>query len=238
VAQVLQKIFDERLHRDSLMQRREGAKENFFGGTTKRRRGQSGKSSVNPVLRLAMSNIRAICAANVASPMKWERRLLRDFSAAGVLPFETNGGSSPRRNQKEKNMKTKLLLLTAVLALAVLPTLTFAQEKGATKLMKLSTVQDLQQVEAGDTIIMSCPKCQDTYATVATKTMKGANPEEVKVMVKHLCPTCTTTIKTEGVGKNAKDTLVHTCNSCGSADVSCCLMKKGGGPTPGMEEKK
>lgn len=135
-------------------------------------------------------------------------------------------------------MKTKLLLLTAVLALAALPMLTFAQEKGATRLMKLSTVQDLQQVDAGDTIIMSCPKCQDTYATVVTRPMKGMQPAEIKQVVKHLCPACSTTIKTEGVGKNAKDKLMHTCNQCGSTDVTCCLLKKGGGPTPGMADQK
>ena len=135
-------------------------------------------------------------------------------------------------------MKTKLLLIAAIAALALIPNLTMAQEKGATRLMKLSTVQDLQQVDTGDTIIMSCPKCKDTYATVVTKPMKGMQPAEIKQVVKHLCPTCSTTIKTVGVGKNAKDTLVHTCNSCGSEDVSCCLMKKGGGATPGMEEKK
>lgn len=135
-------------------------------------------------------------------------------------------------------MKTKYLLIAAIAALAILPSLASAQEKGATRLMKLQTVQDLQQVEAGDTILMSCPKCKDTYATVVVKPMKGMQPDEIKTVVKHLCPTCTTSIKTEGVGKNAVNKLVHTCNSCGSDDVSCCLMKKGGGPTAGMEDKK
>ena len=135
-------------------------------------------------------------------------------------------------------MKMKLLLITAVAALAMLPSLTMAQEKGATKLMKLQTVQDLQQVEAGDTIIMSCPKCQDTFATVVTKPMKGMQPDQIKTVVQHLCPTCSTAIKTEGVGKNAKDKLVHTCNTCGSTEVTCCLMNKDGGTTMGMEDKK
>jgi hypothetical protein len=99
-------------------------------------------------------------------------------------------------------------------------------------------VQDLQQVEKGDTILMSCPKCQDTYATVVKKSLKGMQPDQISTVVKHLCPTCTTEIKTEGVGKNAVNKLVHTCNSCGSADVSCCLMKKGGGMTKGMDETK
>ena len=135
-------------------------------------------------------------------------------------------------------MKTKILLVAAVAALALLPSLALAQEKGATKLMKIQMPEDLQQVEAGDTIVMSCPKCQNTYTTKVTKALKGASPDEIKTMAMHMCPTCSTTIKTEGSGKNAKDKLVHTCNTCGSTEVSCCLMKKDGGPTAGMEEKK
>jgi hypothetical protein len=135
-------------------------------------------------------------------------------------------------------MKTKILLIAAIATLALLPNLTMAQEKGATRLMKLQKVEDLQQVETDDTIVMSCPKCKDTYSTMVKKPMKGMQPDEVRTEVKHLCPTCTTSIKTEGVGRNAVNKLVHTCNACGSEKVTCCLMKKDGGPTPGMEEKK
>jgi hypothetical protein len=136
-------------------------------------------------------------------------------------------------------MKTNILILAAaVVLLALVSNQAMAQEKGATRLMKLSTAQSVQQVEAGDTILMSCPKCKDTYVTVVTKPMKGMQPAEIQQVIKHLCPSCTTAIKTVGVGKNAKDTLVHTCNSCGSDDAYCCLLKKGGNPTSGMEEKK
>ena len=131
-----------------------------------------------------------------------------------------------------------MLLIATVAVLSLLPSLGLAQEKGAHKLLPLRHAEDLQQVEAGDTIIMSCPKCKDTYATVATKSFKGMQAEEIKTVVQHLCPTCSTTIKTEGSGRNAKNQLVHTCNTCGSQSVSCCLMKKDGGPTTGMEEKK
>ena len=135
-------------------------------------------------------------------------------------------------------MKTKLLLIAIVAAVAWFPNTAPAQEKGATRLMKLSTVQDVQQVDQGDSIVMSCPKCKDTYVTVVSKPLKGMQADDVKTVLKHLCPTCTTTIKTEGMGKNAKNVLVHTCNSCGSKDVYCCVMKKDGSPTPGMAEKK
>ena len=137
-------------------------------------------------------------------------------------------------------MKMKLLLIATVAALAMLPNLTMGQQqiKGAQLLRPLQKVEDLQQVEAGDTIVMSCPKCKDTYATVVTKPMKGMQPDQINTVVKHVCPTCSTSIKTEGMGKNAVNKLVHTCNACGSADVTCCLMKKNGGATMGMEDDK
>ena len=137
-------------------------------------------------------------------------------------------------------MKKKLLLIVAVAVMALIPNLMQAQQqtKGAQLLMPIKTVEDLQQVEAGDTIIMSCPKCKDTYATVVTRSLKGMQNEELKTVVNHLCPSCSTTIKTEGVGKNAVNKVVHTCNTCGNMEVTCCLMKKNGGPTAGMGDDK
>ncbi|MEY4917021.1 MAG: hypothetical protein RL616_934 [Verrucomicrobiota bacterium] len=131
-------------------------------------------------------------------------------------------------------MKMKYVLIAAIAAIALLPSLALAQEKGATKLLKLQTPENLQQVEVGDTILMTCPKCQDTFASIVTKPMKGVESDEMKTMMKHMCPTCSTSIRTDGIGKNATDKLVHTCNACGSTEVSCCLMKKNGGKTEGM----
>jgi hypothetical protein len=113
--------------------------------------------------------------------------------------------------------------------------------KGAEELIKLksiNTVEALQSVEAGDTIVMSCPKCKDTYATVVEKSFKGAEQDQLKIVAVHLCSACDTKIVTKGHGKSAETTLVHTCKSCGSPDVSCCVMKKSTSPTLGMEEKK
>ena len=126
----------------------------------------------------------------------------------------------------------------AVASLAWLPIASQAQEKGATKLMQLKAPEDLQKLEKGDTIVMTCPKCKDTYTQVVEKTFKAVKPEEVKTVAIHLCSSCDTKVVTKGVGKQAKDTLVHTCKACGSEDVSCCVIKKGSGPTPGMEKEK
>jgi hypothetical protein len=128
----------------------------------------------------------------------------------------------------------------AIAGLMSLPAFTYAQEKGAQNLIqlqKVDTVKALQSVDAGDTIIMSCPKCKDTYATVVEKSFKAASADQLKTMKIHLCPACETKIVTKGTGKAAKNVVVHTCKTCGSNDVSCCVMKKGAGPTPGMEQK-
>lgn len=131
--------------------------------------------------------------------------------------------------------------LVALTALVWLPLHASAQTKGdgAAKLIQLKpikTVEVLQTVEAGDTIVMSCPKCKDTYATVVEKSFKGVNQDELKKMTIHLCSACDTKIVTKGQGKSAKDVVVHTCKACGSEEVSCCVMKKGAGATPGMEK--
>ena len=140
-------------------------------------------------------------------------------------------------------MKLHLLRLTCIgLTLAVLGLLSsptaFAQMHGAQRLMKLQTVEDLQHVEKGDIIVMSCPKCKETYAQVVDKSLKGLKAGEMKNVPIHLCDKCDTRIVTQATGKQAKDTLVHSCKECGSEDVSCCLLKKNAGATKGMEEKK
>ena len=129
-------------------------------------------------------------------------------------------------------------LALAVIGLLSAPTAARAQMKGAQRLMKLQTAEDLQHVEKGDIIVMSCSKCKETYAQVVDKSLKGLKAGEMKNVPIHLCEKCDTKIVTQGAGKQAKDTLVHSCKSCGSEDVSCCVLKKHGGATTGMEEQK
>ena len=147
-------------------------------------------------------------------------------------------------------MKTFTLITTKNLArclvgLAVAgwlftPALVSAQEKGATKLLKLNaikTVADADAVQAGDTVVMSCPKCKDSWVTIVQPSTKtGAKPETTTV-ARHECPGCEHKYVTEGHGKAKTDKLVHICKQCGSEDAFCCVMKKGAGPTPGMEKK-
>jgi len=141
-------------------------------------------------------------------------------------------------------MKPSFLRVTCMgLALAALgllsaPSAARAQMKGAQRLMKLQTVDDLQHVEKGDIIVMSCPKCKETYAQVVDKSLKGLKAGEMKNVPIPPCDKCATKIVTQGQGHEAKNILVHSCKECGSEDVSCCLMKKNAGVTKGMEEKK
>ena len=144
-------------------------------------------------------------------------------------------------------MKCTTRILTALAGLMLacalaLPVLTQAQEvkRGAEKLMQLKpiqTVADIQALEPGDMLTMSCPKCKNVTVTYVEKTTKRADATE-KTTLKHLCPGCETTFKVEGHGKAKKDVLVHVCKECGSKEAFCCVMKKGSGPTKGMEEKK
>jgi hypothetical protein len=141
------------------------------------------------------------------------------------------------RNYLIRSLISTSLALTVAVVVGSTDT-ALAQQKGAEKLVqlqKVKTVQDLQSIEKGDMIVMSCPKCKDTAATVAEQTFKSATGEQLKTTTIHLCPTCSTKIVTEGNGKQAKDMLVHTCNACGSKDAFCCVIKKGSASTTGMQ---
>jgi len=138
------------------------------------------------------------------------------------------------------NSLTRGTLIVAVAGLALLTNSAVAQEKGGERMMKLlrlNTAADVQKVEAGDTIVMSCPKCKDTWVKVVQPMGRGGRQETANIQ-RHECPGCDTKIVTEGTGKQAKSVVKHTCKQCGSEDMSCCVMKKGAGPTPGMEEHK
>lgn len=138
-----------------------------------------------------------------------------------------------------KALKSSVLIIgLAVAALACLPSTALAQGGGAQMLKKIQTAEDVQIIEAGDTIVMSCPKCKTTYTQVVEKSYHAVTPDEMKTITTHLCSSCDTRLVTKGMGKQAKDVLVHTCKMCGSEDVSCCLMKKGSGSTSGMAEDK
>ncbi len=118
-----------------------------------------------------------------------------------------------------------------------------AQEKGSAKggagqLMSkpIRTLDDLSALQPGDMMVMSCPKCKNVTISYVEPTFKAMEPQN-KVKTQHTCPGCSTTITVEGHGKAKKDVVKHVCQMCGSKSASCCVMKKGGEPTKGMEKK-
>lgn len=128
----------------------------------------------------------------------------------------------------------------AIVGLMSLLSLAQAQEKGATKLIQLKpiqTVADAEAVQPGDTVVMSCPKCKNSWVTVVTPPAKTGSKPETTLVERHNCPGCDHKIVSAGHGKMKTDKIVHTCKMCGSEDAFCCVMKKGSGPTPGMEKK-
>jgi len=128
----------------------------------------------------------------------------------------------------------------AVAGLAWLPVSAQAQEKGATKLIQLKaikTIGDAETVEAGDMVVMSCPKCKDSSVTVVEKPTKtGAKPDSTTVL-SHECPGCEHKYATEGHGKAKTEKIIHVCKKCGSEDAFCCVMKKDAAQKPGVAKR-
>jgi hypothetical protein len=129
-------------------------------------------------------------------------------------------------------------LALAVLGLLATPAFSQAQEKGATKLLwskPVKTVADVQALEPGDMVSMSCPKCQNVQTVVVEKSFKATVPDAKKTVTTHLCPGCSTKIRPVGGKREAK--VIHACNGCGSEKVTCCAIKPGTTPSPDMEKK-
>ena len=130
----------------------------------------------------------------------------------------------------------------AIAGLAFLPVGAFAQKgEGAAKLIQLkpiATVADAEAVKAGDMVVMSCPKCKETWVTVVEQPTKTGAKADSKTLLRHACPGCENKIVSEGHGKAKTDKIVHVCKKCGSEDAYCCVLKKGEIPTKGMEKDK
>jgi predicted RNA-binding Zn-ribbon protein involved in translation (DUF1610 family) len=147
-------------------------------------------------------------------------------------------------NVMKKEKRLKRLIIGCSLAVALMLAtagIAQAQEKGSAKgganllLKPIKTTQDIEALQPGDAVVMSCAKCKSITVNYV-ETTKGHIQEE-KVKQEHLCPGCGTRIETKGAGKSAKDVVTHVCKKCGSEDVMCCVLKKGSGPTKEMEKK-
>ena len=110
-----------------------------------------------------------------------------------------------------------------------------AQEKGASKLMKtITSSEDVAGLKPGDMVAMACPKCK-TITVTRINTEKG-HIQTTTTGLEHLCPGCEQKFVVVGQGKGKHDVVKHVCKKCGSTDAFCCLEKKDGAPTSGMED--
>ncbi len=111
-----------------------------------------------------------------------------------------------------------------------------AQEKGASKLMKhITSSDDVAGLKDGDMVAMACPKCK-TITVTYVKTEKG-HIKTTTTGQEDVCPGCEQKFVVVGEGKGKHSTVTHVCKKCGSTDAFCCVMKKDGEPTKGMEQK-
>jgi hypothetical protein len=131
-------------------------------------------------------------------------------------------------------------LALAVVGMAWLPGRALAQAKGGEKLMQLSARKSAtvsKAVVPGPTVAMTCPKCKDKWVTIMRPTSKGSQ-QEARIVPQHQCPTCQNKAVVSGMGKQAKEKVMHLCKNCGSQDMACCATTKGGAPTSGMERSE
>lgn len=116
---------------------------------------------------------------------------------------------------------------------------------GATKLMemnKVKTVGDIEALKVGDTFAMACAKCETILVKEVVSTAKGAevlaaNGKPTKIIGKHLCAGCGSTIEIVGHGKAKESKITHTCGACGDTSAFCCATKPGSA-TKGMEKEE
>lgn len=127
--------------------------------------------------------------------------------------------------------------------------------------IQLRHVRDTSQplvLKKGDAVAMACGKCKTVlYRPVTASTTSFYQPwarsgpglpgfsnsgwqrERASFQdwsQRHYCPGCKSTITITGTWLNQKETVKHTCDSCGEASVFCCATGQDA-PTEGMEQK-
>ena len=145
---------------------------------------------------------------------------------------------------KTKSIKTLIRTIGLAIAVAFVSAVTgFASAADQTKggerqlnLLGIKTKAEADSLKPGDAMAMVCTKCQSVVVTYVEKETKGHATRMVPGE-KHLCPGCSSTIETVGVGKAGKLEVKHVCKACGEDSVFCCATKPGTGATKGMEKK-
>ena len=140
-------------------------------------------------------------------------------------------------SQEQKDtMKTKNTVgIGGLLAIATLAAALFTNinalaadvtaKGGATKLMTLKTVSDIEALQPGDVVVMACAKCGTITETRVEHSPKGAaGAIETRVAV-HACPGCGNKWQVDGHGKAKTEKATHVCSHCGAKGAVCAVRK-------------
>jgi hypothetical protein len=133
-------------------------------------------------------------------------------------------------------MKTKNTVgLGGLLAIAMLTAALFTNinaraadvtaKGGATKLMTLKTVSDVEALKTGDVVVMACAKCDTITETRVEHSPKGAAGATETTVAVHACPGCGTKLEVDGHGKAKTEKMVHVCSHCGAKGAVCAVRK-------------
>jgi uncharacterized protein YbaR (Trm112 family) len=111
-----------------------------------------------------------------------------------------------------------------------------ASPKVRSMMMKpISSPADVAGLKDGDMVAMACPKCK-TIMVTHVNTEKG-HIKTATTVPEDVCPGCEQKFTVVGEGKGKHNVVTHVCKKCGSTDAFCCVMKKDGESTKGMEQK-
>jgi hypothetical protein len=111
-----------------------------------------------------------------------------------------------------------------------------ASPKVRSMMMKpITSPEDVAGLKDGDMVAMACPKCKTVMVT-HVNTQKG-HIKTATTGPADICPGCEQKFTVVGEGKAKHNVVTHMCKKCGSTDAFCCVMKKDGAPTKGMEQK-
>lgn len=126
---------------------------------------------------------------------------------------------------KTNRINTLARLTGMTIALAVfagIGGLANAQEKGATRLLRVSGALVEPKSTPSDYKPMSCANCKDSFVAVRDTEVRGAGGKALvtsgsprRIVAKHLCGSCVNEWVVKGHGKAKASVPIHKCASCG-----------------------
>lgn len=134
-----------------------------------------------------------------------------------------------------RNIRSGLILALPLLVTGCASSRNYVlEEKEFIALHHLQNTADAPSSSKGDPVAMTCHKCR----TVVSKASKsGLSRRFFKPLeTRHYCPGCKSLITVAWSGFKSKQTIKHTCESCGDASVFCCATTRESSATEGMEK--